>query len=314
MLEAGLIAARFLHYTTVLALFGLILFPLYTFPDRAGAPPARLSQWMRGMVFVATFVALLSALGWGVFAVANMAGSLSAAADNETLWSVFQETGFGRVWVVRLALLLALLVLMAGRNRSVTDRRDWVTPFISAVLSLSLACVGHTQAHDSSSTWLFHMSADGAHLLAAGAWLGGLLSLGCLLTLAGSTLSSEHTAATRAALVRFSGMGYIAVAVLVGSGLINTCMLVGSGSALTGAAYGQLLLAKLCLFIGMLVLAAMNRFWLVPTLVGVARRNRHTAPLRRLRQHVLGEQVLGLIIILIASFLGMMHPVVGSAQ
>jgi putative copper resistance protein D len=313
MLEAGLIAARFLHYATVLALFGLTLFPLYTFPARAGAPPARLSQWMRRMVFVATSVALLSGLAWGIFAVANMAGSLSAAADIDTLWTVLQETGFGQVWVSRLALLAVLLMLTVGRKGSVTDRRDWVSPFVTAMLLVSLACVGHTQAHD-GATWVIHMSADGAHLLAAGAWSGGLLALGYLLTLAGSTASSEDTAAIRAALVRFSSMGYTAVAVLVGSGLINSWSLVGSVSALTGAAYGQLLLAKLCLFAGMLVLAATNRFWLVPSLVGFKKRGQPAAPLRRLRQHVLGEQVLGLLVVLSVSFLGMMHPVMGSAQ
>jgi hypothetical protein len=34
-MDAGLIAARFLHLATVMALFGLALFPLYSYPRRA---------------------------------------------------------------------------------------------------------------------------------------------------------------------------------------------------------------------------------------------------------------------------------------
>jgi hypothetical protein len=51
-MDAGLIAARFLHLATVMALFGLVLFPLYSYPSRAARgqfrwithwPPAALS-------------------------------------------------------------------------------------------------------------------------------------------------------------------------------------------------------------------------------------------------------------------------------
>jgi hypothetical protein len=34
--EAGLIAARFLHFATVMTPFGLALVPVYSYPNRAG--------------------------------------------------------------------------------------------------------------------------------------------------------------------------------------------------------------------------------------------------------------------------------------
>jgi putative copper resistance protein D len=188
---------------------------------------------------------------------------------------------------------------------------DWVTPLWAAVLLASLAGVGHTQV-DEGAARVIHVSADGAHLLAAGAWLGGLVALGYLLTMARSSPSPENTTAAIAALVRFSGMGYLAVAMLVGSGVINAWFLVSSVAKLTTTPYGQLLLAKLLLFGCMLALAALNRFRLVPALVRTNESGQSPASsLRRLRQHVVGEQVLGLVIVLIVSILGTTQPAVG---
>lgn len=109
-------------------------------------------------------------------------------------------------------------------------------------------------------------------------------------------------------LQRFSGMGYIAVAVLLATGLANAWFLVGSVSGLTTTTYGQLLVLKLCLFIGMLILATVNRFWLVPTLIN---DDRNSSPsIMRLRRNVLGEQVLGALVLLIVSILGTIEPAI----
>jgi len=308
-METGLIAARFLHFAAVMALFGLALFPLYNYPGRAGELPARLGQWLRMSLQLAVLLAIASGLAWGLLTVANMAGTLSAAADRDALLFVLGETDFGRVWAARLVLSAALLVLMMGR-RDAKRHRDWVTPSASALLLLSLAFVGHTQAHD-DGLQILHLVADGAHLLAAGTWLGGLLALAYLLVLARRS-PLEHAADARAAFVRFSGIGSITVAALVGSGLINAWFLVGSVSKLATTPYGQLLVVKLCLFSGMLALAALNRFHLVPSLVEAQENSAPLASsLRRLHRSVLGERVLGLMIVLIVSYLGTMQPGIG---
>ncbi len=103
-----------------------------------------------------------------------------------------------------------------------------------------MALVGHTQTNDGALR-VVRMSADGAHLLAAGAWLGGLLVLMYLLMVARQLPSPDHTADATAALFRFSGMGYAAVAILIASGLINTWVLVGQAANLLSTTYGQLL-------------------------------------------------------------------------
>jgi len=103
-------------------------------------------------------------------------------------------------------------------------------------------------------------------------------------------------------------MGYIAVAALIGSGLINSWFLVGSLANL-GTPYGQLLIVKLVLFAGMLSLAGLNRFSIVPRLIK-ANDGGDAAWLIRLRRHILGEQALGVVVILIVSALGTMQPAI----
>jgi len=105
------------------------------------------------------------------------------------------------------------------------------------------------------------------------------------------------------------------VAALIASGLINAWFLVGSVGKLATTPYGQLLLLKLGLFFGMLALAALNRFHLVPSLVAAQENGESLASsLRRLRWSVRGEQVLGLLIVLIVSELGTMQPAIASAR
>jgi copper resistance protein D len=306
MTEAALIAARFLHFASVLVLFGLALFPLYTYPDRVGSTP--LCLWLRLRLRLAALLALLSGIAWALFTIAKMTGSLREAADPAAIASVLRETTFGQVWIARLALIVALLASVRGCKSS--DHPDWITAGISGVVLATLAGVGHTHVSDGAA-YVIHVSADGAHLLAAGAWLGGLLPLANVLALAHRSPSAVHCAEARDVLQRFSGMGYTAVATLIGSGLINSWYLVGVVSALTTSLYGQLLILKLCLFGGMLALAALNRLWFVPSLVRET-RSQSAVLFVRLRRHVLGEQALGLIIVFVVSLLGMLQPAVGS--
>src|SRR5262245_21108322 len=99
-----------------------------------------------------------------------MTGTMMAAADADSLFTVLRETSFGMAWVARLALGVVLLALTM--RRSGEHHPDWAIVWLAGLLLASLALVGHTQTSD-DALWVAHMSADGAHLLAAGAWLGG---------------------------------------------------------------------------------------------------------------------------------------------
>jgi putative copper resistance protein D len=205
------------------------------------------------------------------------------------------------------------LALLARRSNG-SHHPDWTIVLVTGLFLLSLAFIGHTQSHD-GPLGVIHVSVDAVHLLAAGAWFGGLLALGHLLMLARRRPSPEHHADATAALTHFSGMGYIAVAALIGSGLINAWMLVGSPGKLVTTRYGELLLRKLCLLVGMPALAALNRFRVLPSLLGAEVGAQPAAsPLLRLRRNVIGEQVLGLAIVLIVGCLGIVQPATVSSE
>ena len=299
MLEAGLILSRFLHYLVLLVLFGISLFPLYVY--RRGHPePLQLARGRWTLLLAGTIVALLSGTLWLMFTVANMAGAFTALADLHTLGLVLRDTDVGHIWVVQ----IAILGLIGVRWRSTdNDHRPRYTVLLAGLLLASLAGVGHSRQNQGIEEFI-HVGADVTHLLAAGAWLGGLLMLAWVLPASNSRLDTGQDLGD--ILLRFSGMGYLAVAGLLASGVIKSWFLVGSFAGLTGTLYGQLLLVKLSLFAGMLSLAAMNRFWLVPSL---RRQNgQQCSTLIRLRHQVFGEVTLGLLVVMTVSALGTMEP------
>jgi putative copper resistance protein D len=285
----------------VLVLFGAALFPLYAYPGRAGQKSARLDSWLHRSGLWAALIALLSSIPWLAFTTANMAGTPSAAADWESVQSVLHDTAFGHVWLARLVLVSLTVGFIALRRGAAGHRRGRVLlALLTASLLGSLAGIGHTQQSEGAGG-VIRVGADALHLLAAGAWIGGLLAL--VHILAADEEEVEQV------LMGFSGMGYVTVAVLVASGLLNGWYLVGSLAGLVGTSYGQLLILKLCLFAGMLCLAVTNRFWLLPSLRRNGDGGRHSL-LARLRRNVVAEETLGLLVILIVGALGTMEPAV----
>jgi putative copper resistance protein D len=309
MIDLGLVVARFLHYGATTTLAGAAFFPLYAY---VGAEPETQGRWRSGLLLRSAVVALISGLAWFVFAVANMSGGLEDVMDPEVLTSVIRDTGFGIVWTARMILAAVLIAVTVVQSSSRPAwGRDLLTSVLAAGLLASLAGAGHAQMKEG---WegVLHVSANAAHLLAAGAWLGGLAPLGFIL------LGSAGTAASGSVdvdgvLMRFSGMGYAAVATLVGTGLVNSWFLVGSVSNLLQTTYGQVLITKLALFAGMLGLAVANQFWLVPALEAAVRGEGGRTDVWRgkLRIHVLSEHGLGLLILLCVSVLGTIRPAIG---
>lgn len=308
MIDLGLVVARLLHYAAVTTLAGVAFFPLYAY---SSTEPKELSRRRQAVVLFSAVGALLSGLIWFVFSVANMSGAWADVADHEVLWTVLNETTFGGVWMARMLLAVLILGVMAGSPLWMAVRgRDQVTAFLAAVLLASLAGTGHAQIEEGAAN-LVHVASDATHLLGAGAWLGGLVPLGFIL-LEYSAGEDEPIVDVDRILLRFSSMGNVAVATLVVSGLVNSWFLVGSVTSLLTTLYGQILLGKLALFAAMLALAAANRFWLVPRMIETGADPAEPAVwLRRLRYHVLGEQLLGLMVLLAVSILGTMRPAVG---
>jgi mono/diheme cytochrome c family protein len=139
-----------------------------------------------------------------------------------------------------------------------------------------------------------HATADGdgwlqlsvvAHVLAAGAWIGGLPALW-------SALNGPDAAAL---VRRFARLGLGCVVVLVATATLQGIDFAGGLPGLVGTGYGHLLLVKLAMFAGLLAVAARNQF-------AIGR------DIPRLRRSVAFEVGLGVVTLLVASLLSSMPP------
>jgi putative copper resistance protein D len=268
----------------------------------------RISGWSLAAIF-------LSGLLWLVMEAVGMSGlGLGQALTREILGAVLNATLFGLIWKLRFGLAIALAaVLVAARGRA--DDRGWLAPAASGLLLAgallgSLAWVGHA-APGRGIDRSIHLFADAAHLIAAGTWFGTLLPLLLALVHAMRAPSLENLRFAAYATRRFSTLGVASVVVLVSGGVMNAWYTVGSVDALFSTRYGQLLLAKLILFAGVLALAAINRLRLTPRLLiasGKAHGSAIPSALRWLCRNSIVELALGLAIIVIVGALGVTVP------
>src|SRR3979409_365666 len=137
MIDLGLVIARLVHYAAVTTLAGVCFFPRYAYAD---AKPTVLLRWRQGVLLAAAIAALLSGILWFVFSVANMSGTLTDVADREVLWTVLNETTFGRVWMARMLLAVIVLSVIPVRFASTAGaQRDWIMVPLTGALLASLA-------------------------------------------------------------------------------------------------------------------------------------------------------------------------------
>jgi putative copper resistance protein D len=302
MLEAGLIASRFIHYAAVLTLFGAALYPLYSFREGLAVGGAALVPALRRLFAGAALLAFLGGVGWFVFTTAAMAGDMALVFDLETLRTMVLATDFGPLWLIRLVFLMLVVAFLPAWPSSRASL--YLLPICAALLLASLAFTGHVRATTGLSR-IAHTMSDAVHLLTAGLWLGGLLPLSILVVQAVG--GSEAAIGIGEVLTRFSRTATAAVALLVLTGLVNGWFLVGSLRALVETTYGQLLLVKVALFLLMALLASLNRFVVTPRLAVLSGGERTTL-LRRLHLQVFCEQVLGCVVLAIVSLLGTLEP------
>jgi copper resistance protein D len=297
--DTALIAARLLLFSAALVLFGSSAFFLYGLPS----PPAR---WQWRTLRVAAIAGLLASLAWFMLETASMTGNPGDALHGSALWSVFTDTRLGKVGALRTGLLLAALL---GALTLPPGRRLWLlATLLGAATVSSFAWSGHG-VMNAGPAGVLHLSSDVLHLLAAGAWIGALVPLTIMLLQDRAALGVMPALAR--VLANFSGIGAVLVAILIVTGVVNSLFLLDftAWRATLASPYGLTLLVKLGLFAGMLALAALNRFHLVPALaaalngpVGVS------DPLRRLRNSIVLETLLALLVLGAVAVLGTLEP------
>lgn len=283
--SALLVLLRGAHVAALLSVFGTLIFVRLM-------PPADLAL-ARRLRRLAAWSAV-GALGLGAAWLAGEAGAVAGVDGVERAVAAIPEMlayfRFGRLLLARLVLLAAVCVLLLAARGS------------RACLVLSAGAVGLQPllAHAGAISGVrgdVLVACEVVHLLAAAAWVGGLLPL--LLSVRASPAGESAT------LLRgFSRLGVVSVLAIVVSGVTQLGILTRGFMGLIGSAYGEALAVKLALIAAALALALLNRSVLTTRLLG----ERPGTARRAVDASVAAEAGLALGIVLAAGWLASLAP------
>jgi copper resistance protein D len=307
MVYLPLVIARWIHFASVVVVFGSSFFWLYMGSERFSAGPGGLPRALRAttiLLRIAAPVAAISGIAWLACILINIARDFHSVVDPEDLRLFFFETPFGTVSIVRLG-LLTIGVVIAFLPWHVRWRFAAFVP-VGALLLITQAWFGHS----AEGVGLYRASmiaVYGIHTIAAAAWVGGLPAL--LFALVEQRRFSPYEArdCTLDVCSRFSSMAMIAVALVVASGIANAGFRVaGSFGKLFDSGYGDVLLKKIALVAAMLALAYFNRFIATPRLRAASLKR--MTQITWLRYSVAFDVVLGAFVLGASAILGITMP------
>lgn len=293
-------------------LASLIVLVGTTFAVAAAWPGGWRARRVRRVVAIAWLLAVVStilAIGLqGVYASALPFWDLA----RPSLVSAVLHTRYGEVALIRLALLLASVPVLAvaatsarhddGAGRPRQSGRI-VLAAAGVPLGLALLATPGLSGHAAAGIVIgLGIPADILHLAAASAWVGGLLVIGSFLV--PGLMPEEHPADSRAVMLRISAIAFGSVAVIVVSGVVLALRQIGSWPGLFSTTYGQLLIAKSSIVLVVVLLGALARHALHGNLA-VWRRAEVTevVPRRRLSFGVLSELALIAVVLAVTAAL-----------
>ncbi|HEY8768820.1 MAG TPA: CopD family protein [Dehalococcoidia bacterium] len=194
---------------------------------------------------------------------AHKLGGLSALGD-------VLRSSWGEHWLQRQLLLAGMLVafgvfqVRSARAGVLGEAALWATLAGGGSYLLIVAMVSHGAAI-SGSFWA--IAVDFGHLLASAVWVGMLVQLALFLVWVRRRPSVEERDELMVGhLRRFSPFAATSVVILLASGSVNALSQLPDLSAIVDTVYGQVLIIKLSLMMALLLVAAVNAFYLRPRL------------------------------------------------
>jgi copper transport protein len=230
---------------------------------------------------------LLVAAGAGALAALAALALQAATAKGTSLWSALGgvrevlDTRFGVVWGLGILAWVLVGAFAAVRPQAVPALRPatvgaagaalpgpgvWTWALAMPLLALALlpGLGGHAGVQDPVAVLL---PANALHVLAAGAWIGGLAVLVVVLPAATRRLEPpDRTRVLSAAVGRFSGVALIAVALLLAGGIVQSLLELGAVNDLWDTPFGRAIAIKSALVVVLLALGALNRRRRLPRL------------------------------------------------
>lgn len=254
LVDWGLPLATLAGRVAAVGTIGTLLFAAVLLPGRGGSLPTESQRALRA--------ASAWALGWtaatalaAVLTLSRLVGTAPTSLSWATLRVFLEDTGAGRAAVLGTA-LGTVLVTAARRCSGAAGARVLLAVALAAAV-VPVVLSGH------SSTAQDHVLAVttlGVHVVAAAAWVGGLIAL-LVHGRRGTALSSAAPRFSRLALVCFLATGI--------SGVLAAVLVLGGAGAVVaalGTGYGALLLAKTAGFLLLGVLGRQHRRRTLPGL------------------------------------------------
>ncbi|SEW47185.1 putative copper resistance protein D [Cognatiyoonia koreensis] len=241
------IFAKATGYGAALLAMGGPLFVL-AFPSSS----ADVRQLARKIAVIAAFVGLVVlALRFGIRAARISGMGLPGAFDPMMLGFVWDSPlGAAAIWRGAGELLVLALLMRGGVGL-------WAGLIGALMIAVSYTFIGHSLG---DPRWLL-ASLLTLHLLAAAFWVGALAPLRHAVGKPDGAVLLHH----------FGNVASVTVPLLIVFGVIFAWFMTGSLSALLSTAYGWTLLAKLGVVTGLMALAALNKWRLVPALASGVR-------------------------------------------
>ncbi len=287
---------RALAFGSVLVLLGGIVF-LRTVSGEAGD-----DQGVRGLLWVSWVIGFVTALlGIGMQAAYTTTQNISAMWNTTALRDVM-DTRFGQSWLIRAGLLL--LVLPALRNPG--KRRSPGVIAVDVVLAVFLLATFTFAEHARTGRWiLLGTVTDLVHLGSASVWLGGVAVLATLLV----RRVVPHDVPVITA--RFSRIAAPAIVIVAISGAVQAWRQTDGLDSVFDTTYGRLLLTKIGLVVMIVAAASVSRhivrLWadrqLIPAGPGALRAEADPEDVRELRNAVVVEVAIAVIVLLVTALL-----------
>jgi len=315
---------RWLNFTVLLTLVGGVAMAYLILRPTPGKDEAAVAEMrgaahrrVMGLATICSGLAVVTGLGLLLWQMGTLAGDLPEGASMAgATWQLLSRTRWGLFWLLRQGILLVLSGVLGWYYRQIAGGQEgggshsWQQRLgvlgtgllLLAVLTVQ-GLTGHAAALTLSTT--LAVGIDALHLLAASFWVGGLLALSIgLLPLLRRQNRADFALLTRSSWGRFGGWAAISMGVLVATGLYNTGRQVISLDALLATLYGQALLTKMGLLVGIGLVGLCNSLLLHPGLAASLARwlgrpiGWTPLTLRQLPRLILLEVSLGLLALL----------------
>lgn len=260
---------RFITYIGALLSAGLAAFLAFIHDQRSDrwklAPPVR----------IGSLVAAFGAVGTVFMETALLSGRGLAGAGNISVMRDVLGDGLG--WATAVLLVgLALVHLSTDTNRLVVAQT--LSFYGALMVTASFSLSGHSYTASNQSVAII---GNAIHVTTAAIWLGGLVGIAAILTIrqrsrsgeasdtAGTDTLRTGTSTTGMARIikRFSTVAAISLLALTVSGAVLASTQLSGPSALASSTYGRVLGIKVAVVVVVCLLAAYNRFKLVPAIL-----------------------------------------------